>query len=284
MNEQHPFLTPLIGLLHGESRLRVWSVVITIFGDAVLPRGGRIAMSDLQDISGRMGIEGNALRTAMSRLAKEGWVTRDKQGRNSFYSLSDAGHKTFIPATERIYQLSPPKHTSQLGESWTIAIPHPGARPPEGGLILKGAALFSDLNDDAKSRLEADEHLLVSGNIRSIPDWVKGIATPADVALRYDQLAQTMTNSMRIDHSDLDPLDALAARCLVIHHWRRIVLRHPQMPHELTPNNWPGERCASLVAAAYQSLLIPSERWWKPVTEAQGIAKLSHRFRQHVTE
>ena len=35
----------IIERLHGAQRLRVWSVIITVFGDAIVPRGGRVALS-----------------------------------------------------------------------------------------------------------------------------------------------------------------------------------------------------------------------------------------------
>ncbi|NBR89524.1 MAG: phenylacetic acid degradation protein, partial [Rhodobacteraceae bacterium] len=40
-------LAPLIDALHAEGRLRVWSLVITVFGDSVQHRGGRISTARL---------------------------------------------------------------------------------------------------------------------------------------------------------------------------------------------------------------------------------------------
>ena len=68
---------------HSMNKLRVWSLVITIFGDCATLRGGTIAMTDLQAITTLLRIEPGALRTAMSRLAKENWLIRTKVGKNS---------------------------------------------------------------------------------------------------------------------------------------------------------------------------------------------------------
>ena len=69
-------LDDLAARLHGEGRLRVWSLAVTVFGDAIAPRGGSIAMADLSAILERLGAEPGAIRTAMSRLARDGIVSR----------------------------------------------------------------------------------------------------------------------------------------------------------------------------------------------------------------
>ncbi|MEL6795067.1 MAG: phenylacetic acid degradation protein, partial [Pseudomonadota bacterium] len=100
-------LDQLIERLHGEGRLRVWSLAVTIFGDAVAPRGGSIAMSDLSTLLERLGAEPGAVRTAMSRLARDGYVERAKDGRRSFYRLAPAAAAEFQRATARIYAAQP---------------------------------------------------------------------------------------------------------------------------------------------------------------------------------
>ena len=116
-------LESLIGRLHERGRLRVWSLVITVFGDAIVPRGGRVALSTLQEIMQRLRVEPGALRTAMSRLASDQWVSRERKGRNSFFSLDEHGRHAFDLATRRIYASGPPEWDG----NWTVAIAPPGA-------------------------------------------------------------------------------------------------------------------------------------------------------------
>ena len=47
------------------------------------------------------------VRTAMSRLAADGWLERNKVGRNSFYRLDEKGRQTFDTATRHIYDPPP---------------------------------------------------------------------------------------------------------------------------------------------------------------------------------
>ena len=60
-------LVPLINTLRAEGRLRVWSLVITAFGDLVQHRGGAVSSARLNVLLGRIGVEPGALRTALSR-------------------------------------------------------------------------------------------------------------------------------------------------------------------------------------------------------------------------
>ncbi|MEL7429465.1 MAG: hypothetical protein AAFN43_05655, partial [Pseudomonadota bacterium] len=105
MGEDQKF-RELEGLIHGLSdrgQMKVWSVLITIFGDCIVPRGGRISLSSLQQITAPMNIEANAVRTALSRLAKDGWLDRRRHGRQTSYALQGDGKTLFERAEERIY-------------------------------------------------------------------------------------------------------------------------------------------------------------------------------------
>src|ERR1700739_2790219 len=70
---------------------RTGSIVITVFGDAIVPRGGAVWLGTLLEFFKSLDIDGGVVRTAMSRLATDGWLTRSKVGRNSFYRLGEDG-------------------------------------------------------------------------------------------------------------------------------------------------------------------------------------------------
>jgi phenylacetic acid degradation operon negative regulatory protein len=59
----------------------------------------------------------------------------------------------------------------------------------------------------------------------------------------------------------LSGLDALAMRVLVIHGFRRIVLRDPMIPAPYLPEGWPGFAARATTAAIWRALLRPSEAW-----------------------
>lgn len=287
MRAPHKLVSPLIDHLHSDGRLRVWSVVITIFGDAVQPHGGTVAMADLQTILGHMGVENGALRTAMSRLAKEGWVTRERQGRNSFYRLSPAGLKSFIPATEKIYRAqyapTPNKLIFAVGPDviGTAREQQNALLTGFGGMALRnGVALFADPGEQLLQQLQQADLLLIDASLDQLPHWVAEKLELAELAQDYQALIDRFTplaqQAERL--ADLSPIDALCARILLIHDWRRLILKQPPLPAHLLPADWPGAAAHHLVSGLYRQLIGPSENWWSNGNGDEARQILAERF------
>ncbi len=259
-------LETLIAQLHERGRPRVWSLVITIFGDAVVPRGGRVPLTVLQDIMARLRIEPGALRTALSRLAGDKWVTRDRRGRHSFFSLDEHGRHAFDLATRRIYAAGPPGWAGK----WTVAVAAPGANaqggelPALGFVRINGGVHMRPETDDAPDATEALAGMLViHGESAEHPEAFRELWPSQEIADAYHAFIAAfhpLHEALR-NGSVLVPIDAIAARTLLVHDWRRIVLRDPGLPMALLPKDWPGEKARSLVHEIYRRLVEPSERW-----------------------
>ncbi|MCR4268204.1 PaaX family transcriptional regulator C-terminal domain-containing protein [Nitratireductor sp. ZSWI3] len=261
-------LAGLIERLHGRGRLRVWSLVITLFGDAVVPRGGEAPLACLQEVMARLGIEAGALRTAMSRLASDGWVVRERRGRNSFFSLDAHGQHAFDLATRRIYAAGPPDWDG----SWTVAIAPPGGNGSQAeGLaesgflkIASGVHLLPrtlEMNGGRDDPLAG--MLVIHGTSAEHPEMLRSLWPSEEIGTAYRTLIEDYAPfaGALAQASAPGPLDAMAARTLLIHDWRRIVLRDPGLPVALLPQDWPGEKARSLVRGIYRRLLPASEQW-----------------------
>jgi phenylacetic acid degradation operon negative regulatory protein len=260
-------LDALIARLHRRGRLRVWSLVVTMFGDMIVPRGGRVALAVLQEIAARIGVEPGALRTAMSRLAAEGWVVREREGRNSYYRLAEGGRHAFDLATRRIYAGGPPAWNG----SWTVLISPSEVREEDaeeaaalGFVRVSGRAFLRPETEGAPAVANAfPEMLVVHGAGAEHPETILSFWPSAETAEAY----RTFIGAFAPLHAALDRgetlegLDAVAARTLLIHDWRRIVLRDPGLPTELLPGDWPGEEARALARRIYAALVGPSEAW-----------------------
>lgn len=236
-------IAPLINALHAEGRLRVWSLVITVFGDLVQCRGGAITTTRLGRIMGRIGVEQGALRTALSRLGQDGWVTSTRSGRISIYRLSPDGLAQIGPATSRIY--AAPRIAPVT--DWRLCVSLDGKGLPR----LRPA-------DEPAPPGEAD--LRLTGHLDTLSDAWRTAALAEDHRAMLLALDADLT-ALESLPAEADPLTFAVARMLLIHRWRRLVLRHDEVPAELMPPDMPRANPRADVARAYARLCAGAEAW-----------------------
>lgn len=235
-------LSPLIESLNADGRPRVWSIVITIFGDCVQHRGGHVATQRLSRLLGRIGIETGALRTALSRLSSDGWVQSTRSGRTSSYSLTPRGLEDFGPATARIYAAP-----GGRAREWVF-----DTREPPRGLRVAGGWLRPGpvANTAQGFRLTG----------RLAPESAREIWQALEPGHRaaLERLGKDLT---ALQGFAGPPLDCAAARVLLIHRWRRLILLWPEVPPGVLPEDIPAGDLHSAVAAAYARLTPDAEAW-----------------------
>jgi len=255
----------LIKSLQQDSSLKVWSLIVTFFGDAIVARGGNVSARTVQTVLSGMGIGAGAVRTAFSRLASDQWIFRHKIGRESFYELVVDGYQPFKSASVRIYS---PSHSSmdlQNKRNWTVAVKNPATKTNsisvsgDGMRITSNCWLFDTIKPDTKKKLQRDGFMLLTGDLADLPEWVTDKLLPNTVSQGYVLLEQRFSSIKRADK--LEPLESLVLRCLLIHQWRRLLLRSQALPSEMLPDTWPETRCREFVSNLYHMLLPGSEAW-----------------------
>jgi phenylacetic acid degradation operon negative regulatory protein len=269
---------------------RTGSIIITMFGDAIVPRGGSVALATLLEFFEALAVDATVVRTAMSRLTADGWFERNKVGRNSFYRLVQKGRLTFDIATRHIYDPPPPDWTGRFElllignaedrdasrealKNAGFGSPVPGVWVAPSGVPIPEAAsrairLEVSAEDDSGRRLLAES-------------WP--LDRTADAYLKFMKTFEPLRAFIE-RREKLGDADAFTARVLLIHHYRRVVLRDPLLPVALLPKNWPGRAARALCGEIYRALLSPSEQWLDrhgsnengPLPRA--AAELSRRF------
>jgi len=261
---------------------RTGSVIVSLYGDAIAPRGGSLALSSLLAICRGMGLSEGVVRTAISRLAADGWLAANRQGRTGFYRLTEHGRQETAAAAQRIYRDIRPRWSGRL----TLCL-----LPPDedrAALEAAGFAVFAPgvlLSPDAAA---APAGLTLRAEAE--PDVLRRLARqcwPLDkIAEGYQQVLEIFGSLQRHGVGALPPLEALVARVLLIHAFRRAVLKDPLLPGEMLPADWPGFAARSLVASLYAALLPPAEAWLDGHARAEGgplpkpDAGLAARFRR----
>lgn len=261
----HP-LARIIGQLKREPS-RTGSLVITVFGEAIVPRGGSVWLGTLLAFFEALDIDGGVVRTAMSRLAADGWLARNKVGRNSFYRLAEKGRETFVTAMQHVYHPHAPEWTGRFEllligngddrEASREALKAAGFGSPMPGVWVapSGVAIPEAAACAIRLEVSAEDD---SGRRLLSASWPLERTAAAYLAFveRFTPLRDWI-----VRREPLSDLDAFTARVLMNHHYRRVVLRDPLLPAALLPRDWPGGAARQLCREIFLGLLEPSERW-----------------------
>jgi phenylacetic acid degradation operon negative regulatory protein len=207
------------------------------------------------------------VRTAMSRLAADGWLEREKVGRNSFYRLAASGHRTFEAATRHIYD-PPPSTWSGRFELLLVgkaadrdasreALRNAGFGSPLPGVWVapSGVAVPEEAASALRLEVSAEDE---SGRRLLSESWP--LDRTADAYLKFMKSFEALRTWLD-RRARLSELEAFTARILLIHHYRRVVLRDPLLPLALLPGNWPGNAARALCGEIYRAVLPASEQW-----------------------
>ncbi len=237
---------------------RTASLIVTVWGDAVAPRGGSLWLGTLQAILDRFGVNPGQLRTSMSRLTEEEWLARNRVGRLSYYRLGPRGEAGFGAASRRIYDGAPRAWDGRFRLALTA---DPALREALAARDFAPLApgVLAGLHDDPGA-LPAEAPVMLA--------TPRSAAEAREIAARAWPLegleagyARFLEGFGPLDGARLAPEDALPLRLLVVHEWRRVVLRDPRLPRELLPEAWPGTTARALAARLYHQLLPASEAW-----------------------
>lgn len=218
---------------------RVWSLMVTLFGDLAQAQGSTIDGPTLSAIMAEMDIRPEAVRVALHRLRNDGWIASEKSGRTGRHTLTAKGRSETTQASARIY--ASPTFTD---DSWQLALTRDATTDEQTthGFL----SLLPRIHLGNAAACTPHDALILKGG--TVPDWLRAEIAPlmleAEYAVLFPLLKQV---ELTTQTSTLTPLQTATLRCLLVHNWRRIVLRHPALPPALFPDDWSGHACHHLI-------------------------------------
>ena len=266
-----------------QKRVHANSLIISVFGDMVVPRGGRIWLGRLLE---PLGLNERLVRTSVFRLAKEEWLRTEALGRRSDYLLTPHGQRRFDEASRHIYA----SYAPLWDRRWRLILGVGQLEQKDRDALRRAlfwqgfGALGSDCFVHPSTDLSAAFDALVAEGLGQLigglmpllaaDSRLGGTASNADLVARawnlselsdaYAQFVATYMPALaelRRDRSaEIDEEEAFLMRLLLIHDYRRLLLRDPELPDVLVPAGWPGQTARVLCKELYRRLLAPSER------------------------
>lgn len=265
--------------------LRAPSLIVSVFGDAVLPRGGRIWLGSLIRLLQPLGLSERLVRTSVFRLAKDDWLHTEPSGRRSDYRLTSSGLARFNAAARRIYASSPPEWDRRWRFILAVSALEAAERQAlRRGLFWQGfgslgadcfvhptrdlSSVFDVLAAEGGQQLPGKLLPLVAAELSlegagSSPGLVARAWNLKALAQRYEEFVALYTPILaerREGDIGLSDEDTFHLRILLIHDYRRLLLRDPELPDVLLPQGWPGQRARVLCKELYRRLAGPSDR------------------------
>ncbi len=263
--------------------MRARSLLVTVWGDTIRPLGGEIALGSLIRLMAPLDLSPRAVRAAIVRMARQGWLRPRRVGRRAFYALTPAGEWRVEQGVRRVYRLRPDPWDGRW-RLLTYVIPE-GRRADRDRLrreltwlglgplsrstwltphdltrILEGLVSSRSLRRDV-ALFEA-RHLGPDGD----PALVRRCWDLEAVASRYREFitaARPHADALRrrIAARRLSDSECFAEKIRLVHEYRKFLFVDPGLPEELLPPRWPGRDAARLFRETYEMLAGPAGRF-----------------------
>lgn len=202
----------------------------------------------LNNLTRLLGIRPEAMRVALHRLRKDGWIESQRDGRTSTYQLTEWGRAQSAEASPRIYAATPTKR-----DAWLV---HFDPAMPIENAKRVGVAITPGMFVCAYPPNSPQVFETKINDSAGIPAWLRAKICDPVTCAQSQKLATKLAglrDAMR-DADDLTDLQIAAIRILIVHTWRRIILKAPELPDAIFPTEWAGPECRLLVGDLLQKL------------------------------
>jgi phenylacetic acid degradation operon negative regulatory protein len=273
------------------------TLLVTVFGDGVEPHGGEVWAGSLLRLVEPLGINERLGRTSLNRLVAEGLLVTRRHGKRSFYSVTPVARREFRRAERRIYH---PRGEPWDGR-WTVVVETNAVAPPARAAVRQHLARldFASLNPSVHvSPFDLTEALRKFLSDLGLTDQLAVFRgeVPSAVALEDGDLAKLVSTGLKglepawrkflrrfrplaeaaADEktAGLEAESAFLTQTLLVHAYRRIVLREPELPAGLWPAAWVGDAAYERTARCYHALAAAAEAHLLAVCETGGAPLL----------
>lgn len=283
-----------------EQNLNTRSMIFTLYGDYIHHYGGEIWIGSLIRLMEEFGHNAQAIRAAISRMSKQGWVEARKEGNKSFYYLTEIGQKRMEEAGKRIFKLQP----NTWDGKWRMLI---YSIPEEKRsirdelrkeLVWSGFGALSFSCYISPNPLEEQVyHLIKRYDIEPYVDFfiseydgphtaqdlVQRCWNLSDINDKYQRFMDMYSQKFIIDRTKIEKGEMQDGECFVertklIHEYRKFLFVDPGLPDALLPQDWLGEHATVLFREYYQVLAQPASRFFESVYLEDNASKRKEAY------
>ena len=242
-------------------------MVFTLFGDYLLERVEKIWTGDLLFLMGLLDMSEKGVRSTLSRMTQKGWLAAEKNGRRSQYSLTNQGRDLLLHGQRRIFEptlkdwdgqwqmliyslpekMRATRHTLRTQLSWL------GFGSLAHGIWVSPHNRRDEL-ESLTSELEISSHVEIFSSAHIGPSTPQSIVEQCwdlpSVSSQYEEFI----NQFQAEYQgcknngarSLSPEEAFVRRFWITHSFQSFPLKDPNLPVELLPKDWIGNKAREL--------------------------------------
>jgi phenylacetic acid degradation operon negative regulatory protein len=260
------------------------SALFDLYGDYLRPRGGRAPVAALVRLLAPLGIAPPAVRTAVSRMVRQGWLHPLRLSTGPGYLLTAKAARRLDEAAVRIYRTakiqwdgrfdlivvdgSPSRRERQrLGA--TLAFLGYGSLDEHTWVATRAADDIDATLAESGARYErfTATHTAGSAGASSLVHRAWDLA---EIGREYERFVTELLPVVSAVGSRADDEESYAARFRLVHAWRTFLFRDPQLPPSLLPERWPGSRAAAFFDRHAARLRPAADRYVDRCLDAAG--------------
>ncbi|MBS4210750.1 phenylacetic acid degradation operon negative regulatory protein PaaX [Bacillus sp. FJAT-50079] len=275
------------------------SLIFTLFGDYIRHSGNEIWIGSLIRLMKEFGHNDQSVRTAVSRMYKQGWLVSSKIGNRSYYRLTDRGMARMEEAGKRIFKLKPdqwdgnwrmlfysiPEEKRSIRDDLKKELSWSGFAPLSGSCWITPNNLTEETKQLIKKyQLEKYVDFFTADyegpkqNIR----LVQSCWNLTDISNKYKQFIDEYTKKFNMTRRKCEQKSITNAQCFVektmlVHEYRKFLFIDPGLPAELLPEDWIGYDAAQLFSVYYKLLAPPAITFYENVFKEGNTSKETSR-------
>lgn len=275
------------------------SLVMTIFGDSIFHRGGVVSLASLIQLMEVFGFNERSVRTAVFRLVQNGWLISEKIGRTSYYRITESSRQRFMTADQKIYSF---RH-HEWDQKWDLVLL--SSVELENKVNLKKELEwigFANIATNVMAYPGCDQlklqNLLLNLKMtdqvvifkaETLQFWQESFPTIKrmveinwpinELHQRYEKFIGDFREFLNLinQSDDMSSSQAFQIRILLIHQYRRILLKDPNLPFELLPSNWLSLIARNLSSNLYQTVFVSADEFFIDIARtAEGLMPPAH--------
>jgi phenylacetic acid degradation operon negative regulatory protein len=261
------------------------SVLLTVLGEYVLPRGEGVWQETLVEALGALGHKPHAARQAVARSVTAGWLQTTRHGRRARVSLTDATARMLSEGAERIYSfgapwewdgrwllvvLRVPEERRELRHQLRTRLAWAGFGSLGGGLSITPHVEREEELRELVGSGSAAELLSFRAEIGALGDPQRTLAEAWDlegVAAAYREFVAIFARQR-----PRAPEAVFRAQTLLVHKWRKFPFLDPDLPESILPAGWPRARAHAVFEERHAAWHAAAQDYFRSLEALRSAA------------